>query len=203
MLTAFATYILLKSKSSPRNRPVWDGKPVGDQKWAAWKEFFKPLQLALKRKTSAAGNVPDMFVTAAAAQRLHSIVPCIPANGHGGETPGLLELLDGQFNVLATASSTINAALDHLAAATTKQYAEIKAALPNLSAATAATPAVTAATPTYNRTAGTRSGSLPSDQRETEKRILILQAAVKNKWKVGGFCSTHSHGARTGHRSSN
>ena len=67
MLAAFATYTLLKSNSLPCNRPVWEGKPVGDQKWAAWKEFFKPLQLALKRETGAAGNAPYIFETAAAA----------------------------------------------------------------------------------------------------------------------------------------
>ena len=67
MLAVFATYMLLKTNSLPRKRPVWDGKPVRDQKWAAYKEFFKPLQLALERKTAAAGDAPDMFGTAAAA----------------------------------------------------------------------------------------------------------------------------------------
>ena len=136
-----------------------------------------------------------MFGTAASAQRLHGIIPGVPANGHSGGTLGLLELMDGQFDALAAASSTINAALDHLTAAPTKQYAEIMAALTNVSAATAATPAATAATPTSNRTAGTRNSSLPSNQQ--------LQAAVKNKWKVGGFCSTHGHGVRAKHSSSN
>ena len=46
MLAAFATFMLLKSNSFPRNRPVWDGKPVEDQRWVAWKELFEPLQLA-------------------------------------------------------------------------------------------------------------------------------------------------------------
>ena len=102
-----------------------------------------------------------MFGTAAATQQLHGIVPGLPtASGHGGDTPGLMELLDGQFDALAEASSTSNAALDHLAAATTQQYAEIKSALTNLLASTAAKP-------TPSRTSGTRTGSLPSDQRET------------------------------------
>ena len=140
-----------------------------------------------------------MFGTAAAAQCLHDIIPGIPANSHSGDTPGLMELLDGQFDTLTAASSTRNAAMDHLAAVTTKQYAEIKAALTNLSDVTAATPAATAAIPTSNITDGTRTGSLPSDQRETENRILILQAAVKNKWKVGGLCLTHGHGVRARH----
>ena len=136
-LAAFATYMLLKSNSFPCNRPVWDGKPVGDQRWGAWKEFFKPLHLDLESKTAAAGDAPDMFGTAAAAQQLHGIVPSLPtASGHGGGTQGLLELLDGQFDALVAASSTSNAALDQLAATTTQQYAEIKDALTNLSAAT-------------------------------------------------------------------
>ena len=61
----------------------------------------------------------------------------------------------------------------------------------------------TAATATHSRTAGTRTGSLPSDQRETENRILIFQAVVKKKWKVGGFCSRHGHSVRAGHSRSN
>ena len=203
MLAAFATYMLLKTNYFPRNRPVWDGKPVGDQKWAAWKELFKPLQMSLKRETDAAGDAPDIFGTATVAQRLHGIIPRVPANGHGGNTLGLLELLDGQFDALAEASSTSNAALDHLADVTTNQYVEITAALTNLSAAMAATPSATAATPTSNRTAGARTGSLPTNQRETETRVRIIQAAVKNKWKVGGFCSTHGHGVRAGHSISN
>ena len=82
-----------------------------------------------------------MFGTAAAAQRLHGIVPGLPsASGHGGDTQGILELLNGQFDALTAASSISNAALDQLTAATTQQYAEIKAALTKLSAATAATP---------------------------------------------------------------
>ena len=113
------------------------------------------------------------------------------SNGHGGDAQGILELLDGQFDALAAAFSASNAALDQIAAAITQQYSEIKAALTNLAAATPI------------RNAGTRTGSPPTDQSETEKRILILQAAVKNKWKVGGFCSTHGHGVRSGHSSNN
>ena len=97
MLATFETYMLLKSNSLPSNRPVWDGNPVRDQKWSAWNEFFKPLQLALNRKTAAAGDAPDMFGSAAAAQRLHGMIHGVPVNHHGGGTPGLLELLDGQL----------------------------------------------------------------------------------------------------------
>ena len=64
-----------------------------------------------------------MFGTAAAAQRLHGIVTGLPtASGHGGDTQGFLVLLDGQFEALAAASSTSNAALDQIAATTTQHY---------------------------------------------------------------------------------
>ena len=43
----------------------------------------------------------------------------------------------------------------------------------------------------------------PTKKSVTEKRILILQYAVKNKWKVRGFFSTHSHGVRAGHNNGN
>ena len=111
-----------------------------------------------------------MFGTAAAAQRLHGIVPGLPnASGHRADAQGILEVLDGQFDALAAAFSASNAALDQLAAATIQKYLEIKAALTNLAAAT----------PSKN--AGTRTGTIPTDQRETEKRILILQSDVTEK----------------------
>ena len=91
MLADFVTYMMLKSNSFPSNRPVWDGKPVGDQRWDDRTEFCKPLQLALERDTAAAGDAPDMFGNAAAAQQLHSIVPVLPStSGHGWDTQGLL-----------------------------------------------------------------------------------------------------------------
>ena len=78
-----------------------------------------------------------MFGTAAAAQQLHGILPHLHnAIGHGGDAQGILELLDGQFDALAEASSTRNAALDQLSDATTQQYSVIKADLTNLLAAT-------------------------------------------------------------------
>ena len=64
-----------------------------------------------------------MFGTTAAAQRLHGIVPGLRTSiGHEGDTNGILELLDGQFDALAAASYNSNAALDKLSAATTQTY---------------------------------------------------------------------------------
>ena len=114
MLAAFATYMLLKSHSFPRNRPAPSGtaNQVGTSVGTSGKNF-KPLHLALERKTAAASNASDMFRTAAVAQRLHGILPGLPtASGHGGDAQGILEMLDGQFDALAAASSISNAALD-------------------------------------------------------------------------------------------
>ena len=135
-----------------------------------------------------------MFGTAAAAQRLHAITSSLPThdNSHGDKAQGILELLDGQFDALAAASSNITAALDQLASAITQQYSKIESALTNLTAAAPNTPASNA-----------RANTPPTTQRKMEKRILIFQAAVKNTWKVGGYCSTHGHGVRAGHSSDN
>ena len=73
-----------------------------------------------------------------------------------------------------------HAELDQIAAATTKQYARITAALDNLAAAAPSKPAP--------RSTSKNTNSLsPTEKRVVEKRILTLQSAVKNKWKVGGF----------------
>ena len=56
MIASFVTFMLLKANSFLGNLPVWDDKPVGVKLWLEWKRFFKPLQLALDRKTDASSN---------------------------------------------------------------------------------------------------------------------------------------------------
>ena len=73
---------------------------------------------------------------------------------------------------------------------------EMKAALDNLAAAAPSKPAPISTPRNTNPLP-------PTEKRVAEKRILILQYAVKNKWKVRGFCSTHCHGVCAGHNSGN
>jgi hypothetical protein len=202
VLAAFATSMLLRADSFPRNRPTWDGKKVEDQTWPAWKDFFRPLQLALEREQAVSADQPDTFGTAASAQRFHGIDP---TSSHGTDAPGqpgspddLMAQLDSHFDNLASAATNSNSALEQLALATTDQYAEIKSSLDALAAAAPA-----AAAPTTRRRPP-RSAGAPLDsneKRKLERRIRTLEAAIKNKWSVGGFCSTHGHGVSAGHDS--
>ena len=73
---------------------------------------------------------------------------------------------------------------------------DIKATLDNLAAATPNKPDPRA-------TLRNTDPPPPTEKRAMEKRILILQSAVKNKWKFGGFCSTQGHGVRAGHENGN
>ena len=102
--------------------------------------------------------------------------------------------LDSHFDNLASAATNSNSALEQLAFATTDQYAEIKTSLDALAAATPALPT----------RRGTRSTAAPlsnTGKRKLERRIRTLEAAIKNKWEVGGFCSTLGHGVSAGYDS--
>ena len=86
-----------------------------------------------------------------------------------------MEQINIQFDALASAATNSNVALKQLTTSTTDQYAEIKATLDRLTAATctgAATPA-----PASNCT------DLPHTERQNyNKRIRLLQSTIRNKW---------------------
>jgi hypothetical protein len=114
------------------------------------------------------------------------------APGQPGSPNDLMAQLNCHFDNLALAATNSNAALELLAAATTSQYADIRASLDALSS----DPNNSAPTPG----ARARTAVLPlTEKRKLEKRIKTLEAAVKSKWIVGGFCSTHGHGVGAGH----
>ena len=93
--------------------------------------------MVLERKTTASSDQPNMYGTTALANRYHGILPDLVhrSHGHGGNAQDILEQLDGHFDNLAPAATNSHALLDQTFAATTEQYAEIKAALDNLSSA--------------------------------------------------------------------
>ena len=176
MIAAFDTFMILKANTFPRDRPIWDVKPVVEQLWLEWKRFFNPLQMVLDRKTDASSEQPDMFDTAALAQRYHVILPDLVhiSQGQGGDAQDTLEQLGSHFGNLASAATNSHAALDQLAAATTEQYENIKSALENLVAAAPNKPYPIATPRNTNPLSSTK-------KRVMEKWILILQSAIKNK----------------------
>ena len=198
MLADFDTFMLLKANVLPRYHPVWDGKPVVEHLWSECNSFFKPLQMELERKTAASSDHPDMFGTAATAQRYHGILPDLVhrPRGQGRNVQGIMEHLDGHFDNPVAASTNSHRELDQISDATTEQYARTTAALDNLAAAAPSKPAPRSTPKNTNPLS-------PTEQHVMEKWILTLQSAVKNKWKVGGFCSTYGHGIRAGHGSGN
>ena len=171
MLAAFATHMLINSVSFPRDFPTCYGKPIMDQTWDAWKAFFKPLQAVLEHESAAATGKPYIFGTAAAGQQHHGIIHGVVSHG---TPPGITEHLDSQFDVLASANTNINAALKQLTTATTNKYAEIKAVLDRLTAATptgASTPAAAANIIAF-----------PCTKKHTyDNQIWLLQSAIINK----------------------
>ena len=78
---------------------------------------------------------------------------------------------DGHFNNLADAATSIGAALDHLDATTTTQYAEIKSLLTTIKTASSSISYVAAATTDSTP-------SIPPD--ESKCRISQLEANIHN-----------------------
>ena len=107
-----------------------------------------------------------------------------------------MEELDSHFDNLTAVSTNRHAALDQLVSATREQYTRITATLDNLVAAANSKPSPRSIPRTTNPLS-------PTEKCVIVKIILTLKSAVKDKWKVGGFCSTHGHSICAGHDSGN
>ena len=106
----------------------------------------------------------------------------------------MMAQFNGHFDNLAAASTNSGATLDQLAATTTTQYAEIKSLLTALKTAyglsSYAAAAVTDSTPLI-------------PPAEAKHRISQLEAAIRNNWNYGAFCSTYGWGVNEYHTSKN
>ena len=114
-----------------------------------------------------------------------------------GDRQSLIEQLDSQFDTLTLAANNRNYTLKQLTSATTTQYAMIQTSLKNL-----ASNSPTGNNHTNPRPAPRKTPPLLLTKNSVlEKEIKLLQAAYKNKWVVGGICSTQGHGFGAGHKS--
>ena len=102
-----------------------------------------------------------------------------------------MQQFGGNFGALAAVTTGINTVIKQLAAMTTTHYNKISARIFELKLHLPTT-----TTPTLRGT----HYPLASDRRgNLNRRIEHLQASIKEKWVVGGFCSTHGHGVCEGH----
>ena len=131
----------------------------------------------------------------------HGISAASPTQPPTGQRPAMpfssedmMSQFDDHFDNLASAATNSGAALDQLAATTATQYSEIKSFLASLKAAAVnglhSVAAATSATPLIA-------------QEQAKKRILQLEAAVRNNWHGSAFCSTHGWGVNENHTSAN
>ena len=104
----------------------------------------------------------------------------------------IMAQFDGHFDNLVLSATNSVAALDHLYATTTTQYSEIESLLASLKAAAGngshSAASVNASTPLIT-------------QEQVKKRILQLEAAMRNNWHCGEFSFTHGWGVNENHAS--
>ena len=146
---------------------------------------------------AASLDQPKTFGTTGLAQLYHGINPARvsggkDAPGQPGSPGNLMAQLDSHFNRSLVAAMHSNSALNQLATVTIDPCAEIKSSLNAL--------ATNPRNPVPTQGTRVRAAVLPlAKKHKLKKRIKTLKAAIKNNWKVGGFCSTHGHGIRVGH----
>ena len=212
-LAAFATSSLLQAKSFPNNRPTCDGKANADQTCSAWKGYFLLLHKNIERETRVARG-EDSFGTAVTAQALHNVtfdgipgtrrsIPGLPNDTSLAKDFGTY--LDNLASAATHGNKIFQGALSNITTTATTQHAEIKKLLSELKATM---PSAGGRNHLGDGggggrgRGGGRNANLPATEREKlHRHISQLQAAVKHKWFVGGFCSTHDHGVGPDHDS--
>ena len=196
----------------PKQRPDWESLPRANKTWTAWKTTFCSHQLTLEREQRAAGERGGVFRSAAAAISIHGITAATTTPG-ALLTPDLLAFhaasetattlagdfslqdLDGHLDRMAIAVTNSGLTLFQLTNAnarltsrTCKQYEAIKKLLTEIK--------LSSSSP------NPRSSSTGAGATNNQNTLNLLQAAIKNCWYIGGFCSSHGWGVGHLHSSS-
>ena len=199
-LATISTGSILPAESFPKKRPDWNSLPRANKTWAAWKTTFRSHKLTLERKQRATGKRGGVFGSAAAAVSIHGITAAATpgalitpdalafhaASGTSTTPTGdfALQSIDGHLDRMADAATNSNLTLSkitdanaRLAATTSTQYQNTKKLLRDIK--------ISSSSP------NPRSSSTGVGATGDQQTIKLLQAAIKNRWIVGGFCSYH------------
>ena len=136
-------------------------------------------------------TTPDaLFTPDALAFHAASATATMPTRGFA------LQALDGHLDRMANAATNSGLTLfqltdanARLTATTTKQYEAIKTFLTKIKLSSVSL---------NPRSPGTNAGAAAPDH----KTIKLLQTAIRNRWSIGGFCSSHGWGVGHLHTSS-
>ena len=188
--------------------PDWYSLPRANKTWAALKTIFCSHQLTHEREQRAKRERGDFFGRAASAISIHSITAATTKPGALSKPDALifhartgtstspasdlaLQALDGHLDQMAAADNNIGLTMSQLtdanarlSAATSMQYQTIKKLLTDIKLSSSPNP---------------RSSSTGAGATSDQQTIRLLQSAVKNRWIVGGFCSSHGWGVSHQH----
>ena len=198
-LAAIVTSSLLAAGIFPKQRPKWESLPRANKTWAVWKTTFRSHQLTLECEQQATGEQGDIFGSTAAAISIHGITTATATPGalitpnalafhaasgtsttHVGDFA--LQYLDGHLDRMSDAATNSGLTLSQLtdanarlAATNSTQYQNIKKLLTDIKLSSSSPNPRSSST-------GAGAGATGNQQ-----NIKLLQAAIKNRWIVGGF----------------
>ena len=185
-LAATASLSLLTAGSFPKQRTDWDSLPPNSKTWVAWKTWARTAQQTVEREQRATHARADVFGSASAAIDHHQTTPAPPQFAGSSHSPSFQEQFANSMDALALAASNDKTVLDNLVATNKTLTDSIAKKLATLESLFAKTP--TTNTLTYCATNDAR-------------LVAQLRAAIKGKWAVGGFCSSHGYGVSAEHTS--
>jgi hypothetical protein len=185
-LAATASKSLLSAGSFPLQRPAWAAKLPATKTWAAWKLWARETQLTIEQEQRATGARGNTVGLASAAIEYHRPTPSSTRFAGGAlstSTPSFQEQFASGSGALALAATNEKAVLDNLVASN-KALSELTAKkidhLEQLLSSRGTSPGTTSS-------------------HNDAKLIAQLRAAIKGKWKAGGFCSSHGYGVAADH----
>ena len=151
----------------------------------------------MERELCALSQRGESFGSANLSMAAHSISSASLTHPPTGRRPTMplsskeiMAQFDGHFNNPDSAATNSGASLDQIYATMTTQYLEIEFFLASLKS--------TAINGLHSATSAT--AVTPSTtQEQAKKHIQKLDAAVRNNWHCGAFCSTHGWGVNDNH----
>ena len=145
----------------------------------------------------------NAFGSAHSAALVHNITPSsmmgTPGSQSAGAPASFVEKFYGHFGAPSVVATVSTVMMEALVTATTTQYEKILASMADLK-----TLSIVASTTTSSGNRDSATGRLTPNER-TKSNLCINQfmSAIKGKWVLGRFCSTHGNRVGHGHSSKN
>eukprot|EP00804_Cyclotella_cryptica_P028661 CCRYP_008183-RA/>CCRYP_008183-RA protein AED:0.20 eAED:0.05 QI:0/0/0/0.66/1/1/6/0/1274 len=173
--------------SFPKQRTDWDSLPPASKTWAAWKTWVQTAQQMVKHEQRATNAMADVFGSASVSIVYHQTTPAPQAFAGSALGLSFQEQFSSGMDALALAATNDKTVLDNLVATNKMLSDSVAKKLAKIESLFAKNP--------------TNTSTLTSGSTNDARLVAQLKAAIKGKWAMGRFCSSHGYGISADHTS--